>query len=136
MVVLPIVGTTARKPNTSNAQYVCAQTNCEDVIAKLITCDVFMFGYLPKPNPQCCASAQDLVQAANASKDVLRATCRCLTTMVQSFPVGISNAAHITSMCHLNLNRKYKQIQVYTHPYTSNKYTIAKWHNPKYAKWQ
>lgn len=85
-------------------QGVNAQTNCQDVITKLMTCEPFIFGYSYEPSPQCCSSAQDLVRAANASRDVLRATCRCLKTAVQSFPVDFSNAARITSLCHLNLS--------------------------------
>ncbi|KAI3740916.1 hypothetical protein L2E82_31391 [Cichorium intybus] len=85
-------------------QHVYAQTNCQDVIAKLMPCESFILGFSTEPSPQCCASAQDLVRAANASRDVLRATCRCLKNAVQSIPVDLSNAARITSLCNLNLS--------------------------------
>ncbi|MFS7905030.1 putative plant lipid transfer protein/Par allergen [Helianthus anomalus] len=84
--------------------HVSAQVDCGNVIVKLINCESFLFGYSNQPSPQCCASAQDLVQAANASKDVLKATCRCLKNAVQTLPVNLSNAARITPLCHLNLD--------------------------------
>ncbi|XP_024982859.1 non-specific lipid-transfer protein-like [Cynara cardunculus var. scolymus] len=85
-------------------QRATAQIDCRIVISKLINCESFLFGYSPVPSPDCCASTQDLVQAANASKDVLKATCRCLKSAVQAFPVNLSNAAQIAPLCHLNLN--------------------------------
>lgn len=85
-------------------QHVDAQTDCGNVIFKLLSCESFLFGSSNVPSPQCCANAQDLVQAANASKDVLKATCQCLKNALQSFPVDLGNAANLTQLCHLNLS--------------------------------
>ncbi|CAI9293263.1 unnamed protein product [Lactuca saligna] len=85
-------------------QYVNAQTNCQDVNTKLINCEPFMLGYLSKPAPQCCGSAHDLVLAAYASRDTLRATCWCLKTAFQSFKVDFSYAEQITKSCNLKAN--------------------------------
>ncbi|KAK9057935.1 hypothetical protein SSX86_022774 [Deinandra increscens subsp. villosa] len=85
-------------------QHVKAQVNCGEVIFKLLSCESFLFGYSSHPNAECCASARDLVQAANASRDVRRATCHCLKNAVQSIPVNLTNAANLTSLCHLSLD--------------------------------
>lgn len=83
--------------------HVEAQVDCGDVIFKLINCESFLFRYANGPSPQCCAGAQDLVQAANASRDVLKATCHCLKKAVQTLPVNLTNAAQLLPLCQLNL---------------------------------
>ena len=85
-------------------QHVNGQIDCQNVISKLISCESFLFGYSNVPSPECCASARDLVQVADGSKDVLKAICRCLKVAVQAFPINLSNAGQITQLCHLNLD--------------------------------
>nr|XP_043611560.1 non-specific lipid-transfer protein-like [Erigeron canadensis] len=85
-------------------QHVEAQVSCDQIVIKLINCESFLFGYSNVPGVQCCASAQDVVQQANASKEVLKATCRCLKAAAQAMPVNLSNAAQLTQSCNLNLN--------------------------------
>ncbi|KAL7616933.1 hypothetical protein Lser_V15G04633 [Lactuca serriola] len=90
----------------SSTKSVDSQTYCPDVIKKFLSCESYMFGLTPTPNKECCANAQALDQAESASKDVLRANCRCLRRIVQSFrpPVDLSKVAGITSICHLKVN--------------------------------
>ncbi|KAL8259309.1 hypothetical protein R6Q59_027262 [Mikania micrantha] len=85
-------------------RHIEAQVDCVDVILKLTNCESFLIGISNHPRPYCCASAQYLVDAANASRDVLKATCQCLKNAIRSFPVNLTNAAQLTSLCHLNLN--------------------------------
>nr|GEX02771.1 non-specific lipid-transfer protein-like [Tanacetum cinerariifolium] len=85
-------------------QQVKAQVDCSSIIEKLFDSEAFLFKYSNAPSPQCCASVQDLVLAAKASKDVLRGTCRCLKDAVQTLPVDLKNAAKLTPLCHLDLN--------------------------------